>query len=302
VKDPRTSVVVLTHNRPRELTRTLHRLTALPEQPPIIVVDNASDARVVPAVLQDFPGVEQVRCERNLGAAGRNLGVARVQTPYVAFCDDDTWWSAGALSRAAALLDGHAQVGLVSARILVGESERTDPTCEQMARSPLDSRGLPGPALISFMAGASIVRCSAYREVGGYEARLFLGAEEALMGLDLAARGHRMVYAGDVVTHHHPSATGRDPTGRRIAERRNRLWIAVMRLPWPDACACWQRFMRESIALGIAGPVLTQALRGLPWALDQRRVVPAEVAAMHRCVHGGSRRAPAGSIAAPERH
>jgi hypothetical protein len=48
--------------------------------------------------------------------------------------------------------------------------------------------------------------------------------------------------------------------------------------------------------------VLSQALRGLPWALDQRRVVPAEVAAMHRRVLEGARRAPAGPIAAPERH
>ena len=47
-----------------------------------------------------------------------------------------------------------------------------------MAASPLDARGLPGPALIGFMAGAVVMRTAAYREVGGYEPRLFHTADE----------------------------------------------------------------------------------------------------------------------------
>ena len=37
------------------------------------------------------------------------------------------------------------------------------------------------------------MRAHAYREVGGCEPRLFLGAEEALRGLDLVSRGRRIV-------------------------------------------------------------------------------------------------------------
>src|SRR5438067_658569 len=95
--DARVSVVVLTHDRPCELARTITELRRLPERPRIVVVDNASRAGVVEAVLHDMPDVERVRCAENRGAAGRNAGVARVQTPYVAFCDDDTWWAPGAL-------------------------------------------------------------------------------------------------------------------------------------------------------------------------------------------------------------
>jgi hypothetical protein len=40
--DARVSVVVLTHERPQELERTLQRLAALPEQPALVVVDNAA--------------------------------------------------------------------------------------------------------------------------------------------------------------------------------------------------------------------------------------------------------------------
>ena len=295
--DRRVSVVVLTHNRAGELCRTLQQLQALPEQPPLVVVDNGSTDDTAPRVRREFPGAELVRCAANLGAAGRNAGVARVATPFVAFCDDDTWWAAGALARAAELLERHPRLALVSARVLIGPEERLDPTCERMAHSPLDSTGLPGPALIAFMAGAVVMRTEAYRAVGGYEARLFLGAEEALMALDLAARGWRMAYAAEVVTHHHPSPS-RDPRLRRIAIARNGLWIAWMRLPLAVACADSVAILREAARQGVLRPALRQALAGLPWALGRRKVLPAQVLEMHRRVFG-RRPAPATPARAP---
>lgn len=279
MREAQVTVVVLTHDRPCELARTLAQLLQLPERPPMVVVDNASLPGAVAGVLRDLP-VQLVRCEHNRGAAGRNAGVALVRTPYVAFCDDDTWWAPGALWRAADLLDAHPAVGALSARVLVGEERRLDPTCEVMAHSPLDATGLPGPALISFMAGAAVMRTQAFREVGGYEPRLFLGAEELLLGMDLAVRGWRMVYADEVVTHHHPSPS-RDPTARRIAQVRNRLWIACMRLPWRSAWREARRTLQEASGWGLAAPALRQTLSGLPWALRHRRVLPPAVHEMY---------------------
>lgn len=282
--DPRISVVVLTHNRAHELERCLDHLLQLPERPHLIAVDNASQAATTERFESRFPGVELVRCERNLGAAGRNAGVVRVSTQYVAFCDDDTWWEAGALERAVDLLDAHPRIGAIAARVLVGPENRLDPTCERMAASPLDSSGLPGPALIGFMAGAVVMRTDAFRETGGYEPRFFLGAEEALMGLELAARGWAMVYASDVITHHYPSAA-RDPGARRLMLARNRLWIAWLRLPLATAWHETWHVLSDAAALGIGGPTLRAALRGLPWVLAQRRAVPTDARDMWLLVH-----------------
>jgi GT2 family glycosyltransferase len=281
----RVSVVVLTHNRPLELRRTLNMLSALPVAPRVIVVDNGSRAGLVREVLDDFPSVELVRCERNEGAAGRNLGVARVSTPFVAFCDDDTWWAPGALQRAADLLDAHPRLAVISARVVVGPEERTDPTCDHMAASPLGREHLPGPRLIAFMAGAAVMRTQAYCEVGGYEPRLFLGAEELLMGLELAARGWEMAYVSEIVTHHHPSPTSRDPRSRQVMAARNKIWIAWRCLPWRMAWSRAHQLWRESARQGIAGEVLIQALRGLPWAWTHRQVIPERVQAMYSLVY-----------------
>jgi GT2 family glycosyltransferase len=281
--DERVSVVVLTYNRAGEVVRTLERLARLPERPRIVVVDNGSNDDTAARVRAQFPDAVLVRSEANLGAAGRNLGVARVTTPYVAFCDDDTWWEPGALARAADVLDAYPRVAVLSARVLVGESDHLDPACERMAQSPLDGRGLPGPALIAFMAGAAVMRVGAYRAVGGYEPRFFLGAEEALMALDLAALGWRMAYAGDVVTHHHPSAA-RDRRARHVMDLRNRLWLAWLRLPLASAWREARGVLVDARERRLLAPALRGALAGLPWALARRCVVPPDVQAMYASV------------------
>ena len=108
------------------------------------------------------------------------------------------------------------------------------------------------------------------------------------MGMDLSARGWRIVYVQNVVTHHHPSSA-RDPTARRIAQARNKLWIAWMRLPMASAWCASKEILREARRCGLARPALRQALRGLPWALRQRSVVPREVHEMYRRVYEGRR-------------
>src|SRR3954447_17374194 len=101
VVDPRIGVVVITWQRRAEALDAVARLVDLPERPPIVLVDNGSTDGTADAVREKFPDVDVLALDHNAGAVGRNLGVERLRTPYVAFCDDDTWWEAGSLSRAA---------------------------------------------------------------------------------------------------------------------------------------------------------------------------------------------------------
>ncbi|MFP5371692.1 MAG: glycosyltransferase, partial [Actinomycetes bacterium] len=188
--DPRVAVVVITHQRRAELLLALERLRALPEQPHVVVVDNGSTDGTSDAVRARFPEVELISSPENLGAVGRNVGVARLDTPYVAFCDDDTWWEPGSLATAADVLDAHPRLAVLTARILVEPGGKEDPIVPELRDSPV--RGapwLPGPALGSFLAGASVLRRDAFLEVGGFSERLWLGGEEELMAGDLAAAG-----------------------------------------------------------------------------------------------------------------
>lgn len=282
------SIVLITHGRCSEALTTVERLRALPAKPKVIVVDNASADGTAQALRQRFPDVLVVGLPRNIGAAARNEGVARVTTRYVAFCDDDTWWQPGALPMACALLDAFPRVGVITGRLLVGAQQREDPTCALMHASPLRSEGVPGRAILGFFAGACVMRVTAFRAVGGYERRLFLGCEEALMALDLAALGWHMAYVPELVCHHYPS-TSRDPVARRRLLARNHLLITWLRLSVRES-------LRETLAFAHAvrrdpelWPAVASALRALPWVLADRRVVPPAVEEMRRQVAAARR-------------
>lgn len=278
------TIVVLTHDRREEVLDTLARLLAVSEGAPIRVVDNASTDGTAEAVAAAYPQVELIRLPQNLGAAGRNCGVAGARSRYVACCDDDTWWAPGALAAAVRLLDAHPRLAVVTARVLVGHDEHEDPASREMAESPLpNALGLPGTEVAGLLAGACVLRREAYLAVGGYEPRFFIGGEERLLALDLLAAGWHLGYAPALVVHHHPSPL-RDMSVRRRLLLRNALWGAWLRRPISGAWRETARHVRQIRAdPRLLGAGLA-ALLGLPWVLAARRVVPAEVESMLRLV------------------
>ena len=287
--DPRVAVVVITHQRRDELLGAVERLLALPEQPHVVVVDNGSTDGTANAVRARFPSVELIASPENLGALGRNLGVARLDTPYVAFCDDDTWWEPGSLRTAADTFDAHPRLAVVTARILVEPGGTEDPIVPELRDSPV--RGapwLPGPALGSFLAGASVLRRSAFEEVGGFSERLWLGGEEELMAGDLAARHWELCYL-PALTVHHEASRARDPHKRRRDGIRNTLWTTWLRRPLRPALRRTVHLLRTVPRDRVTASGLLDAVRGLPWVLRERRVLPPHAEARFAALEAAQR-------------
>jgi GT2 family glycosyltransferase len=277
--DPRVAVVVITHQRRDEVLESLARLQALPERPHVVVVDNGSTDGTADAVRDRFPDVELIASPTNLGAAGRNRGVARLDTPYVAFCDDDTWWEPGSLRAAADALDAHPGLAVVTARIVVEPAGTEDPIVAELRDSPVRGRDrLPGPALGSFLAGASVLRREAFCQVGGFSERLWLGGEEELVAGDLAAAGWELCYLPRLTVHHRASRA-RDPHLRRRHGIRNTLWTTWLRRPLRPAVRRTAHLLRTVPRDRVTALGLLDAVRGLPWVLRERRVLPPQVEA-----------------------
>ncbi|MFF8773570.1 glycosyltransferase family 2 protein [Kitasatospora sp. NPDC015120] len=281
--DRRIAVAVITHNRRDELLHTLARLALLPERPSVVVVDNASADGSAAAVRRWHPEVRLLTPGRNLGACGRNLVARELECPYLAFSDDDTWWEPGSLRAAADLLDAHPDVATVTARIVVEDPAAPhrppadDPIVAELRDSPVPAPpGLPGPALGSFLAGATVVRLSAFRAAGGFSPRLWLGGEEELLAHDLAARGWWLVYAAGLTVHHRPSPL-RDPTLRRRHGIRNTLWTTWLRRHPASAVRRTAHLLRTVPRDAVSARAFAEAVAGLPWVVRERRRVPPRV-------------------------
>jgi GT2 family glycosyltransferase len=273
---PPVTVVIATMDRRDNVLTTLDRLAALPERPPVVLVDNGSTDGTADAVRQAHPEVLVLEPGRNLGAAGRTLGVQAARTELVAFADDDSWWAPGALTRAAGHFASAPRLGLLAARILVGPDARLDPVCREMADSPLPRQpDLPGPPVLGFVACGAVVRRSAYLAVGGFSPVVFFLGEETLLAQDLAAAGWGVAYVDDVVALHHPG-TASERTGRARLQARNALVSSWLRRPLPVTLRHTASYARRSGSPVWRGALL-DALRRLPAVVPERRVLPVDV-------------------------
>ncbi|MBC2878258.1 glycosyltransferase [Streptomyces sp. TYQ1024] len=295
---PRVGVVIITRNRRPHLLRTLHHLTELPEHPPIIVVDNGSHDGTPAAVRDLHPQVRLLETGRNLGAVGRNIGAAALDTPYIAFADDDSWWEPGSLAAAAELFDTHARLALIAATIRVGPEGRPDPVNRVLAASPLGrAPDLPGPSILGFLACSAVVRREPFLEAGGFDPLLHFAGEENLLALELARRGWGLVHCPALVARHVPDPAPR--AGRPARVRRNELLTAWLVRPLPYALSRTWSLARDCPGDREARRALAGVLRRLPAALARRRPLPPAVERGARLVERAPCPAPQATATGP---
>jgi N-acetylglucosaminyl-diphospho-decaprenol L-rhamnosyltransferase len=275
----RVGVVMMTRDRRDQTLNALTHLTALPENPSVVVVDNGSGDGTAAAVRERFPDVTVLGLDHNAGSVARTIGVRALSTPYVAFSDDDSWWAPGSLQLAAERFDTQPRLGLLAARILVGPEEREDPLNAVLAASPLRRRdGHPEPALLGFVACGAVVRREAFLTVGGFSEVIFFLGEETVLSQDLDAAGWEVAYGPDVVAHHHPRR-GPAPAHRQRLQLRNELLSIWLRRP-PAVIA---RRTAQVARLGPPGRrALLDALRRLPMVAGHRKSLPTATEARMR--------------------
>ncbi|MCW1097318.1 glycosyltransferase [Streptomyces sp. RS2] len=285
-------IVIATRNRRASLAVTVRNLLALPERPEVLVVDNASTDDTRAMLARDFPQVRILALPVNRGALARTHGVRALDTPYVAFSDDDSWWAPGSLRAAARHFDEHPRLGLLSARTLVGPHRRRGPPQRPARPLPRWARPptCPAPRCSASLGCAAVARRTAYLDAGGYHPLLFFGAEETLLAYDLAARGWGVTHCPDVIAHHHPDPRPR--TGRPAVVRRNELLTAWLRRPFPHALARTRRLAADARRDPHARHALRETLARLPAALRARRPLPPHVERAARLLDEGDGAAP----------
>ncbi|OBG86720.1 transferase [Mycobacterium sp. NS-7484] len=275
------SFVIASRNRADELTTVVTRLLETTECP-IIVVDNDSDDRSVPAMravaARSADRVTLLELGTNLGAVARNVGVAACRTPYVAFCDDDSWWEPTAPALGAQIFDRYPQTAVLAARTEVWPQRRDDPMVAELANSPLGQRAdLPGPSILGFLACSAMVRKSAFEAAGGFSPILHFRGEETLLALDLAASGWDLCYCPELTAIHHPSVH-RPPNAAQDARSvRNAVLTTWLRRPLPHCARASLQLLTAATRDTEHARAAVEAAMRLPAVLTHRRRLPSTV-------------------------
>jgi GT2 family glycosyltransferase len=192
----------------------------------VIVIDNGSTDGSPAMVEREFPEVELIRSEINLGfGQANNLGFQSAKGRYIVLLNSDAFLCQGSLERSVAHMDATPSAGLGGGR-LVGRDGSWQPSARMFptvfgdlivlsglaARFPRSrffghaDRTWANPmeaAEVDWVPGAySIIRTEALRAVGFFDPRFFLYFEEVDLCMRIKQKGHSIWYWPDVAVVH----------------------------------------------------------------------------------------------------
>jgi GT2 family glycosyltransferase len=204
---PSFSVVIPTHNRPRQLRRCLAALAALDyprERFEVIVVDDASPTRLNPLVdaVQDRVRARLVRQQRNAGpAAARNAGAAHADGELIAFTDDDCAVDPGWL-RAFAHAIAARPDSLHGGRVVNALRNNFFAETSQLIHDTGHHHFNVDPADATFFASNNMACAkSALRSAGGFD-EAFRASEDRELCDRWRRRGGKLAFVPDALIHH----------------------------------------------------------------------------------------------------
>jgi GT2 family glycosyltransferase len=277
---PRVRVVVVNWNGEALLPACLDSLEAQTCRADldVVVVDNGSTDGSL-AVLDRYPGVRVVRSPRNTGfAGGVALGTAGLDAEHVVLLNTDATFAPDAVARLLAAVDapGSERVGAVTAKILLGARDAAGPRLVNSTGNVVTRRGTGGdrdwlvpdgqestdPDVFGFCGGAALLRGAALRDVGGFDASLFLYYEDTDVSWRLRSRGWTVRYEAAAVAHHlHAASSDATSPLFRYYNTRNSLTVFARHAP---AAVVLGSFARQ--LAGAARAALAPAASGHPGA------------------------------------
>ena len=239
MQSPLVSAILVSFNTRALTLRALETLAGAAQglNVEIWVVDNASSDDSVAAVRARFPAVNVIEAGANLGfGAANNRALERARGDYFLLLNTDAFLEADALRELLAAASRHPRAAILAPRILNPDGSRQKsvwpfPT---PLNGWLENTGLAGfarrfaPQLaqnhspdeegeVPWAIGACLlVRREVYEQIGGFDERFWMYAEEADWQKRMRLEGWKVVFAPAAARH----ASGRRQRRGQLARRR----------------------------------------------------------------------------------
>ena len=273
-KQPLVTFMIATHNRVDELERTLHscQQQTWPAKE-IFVVDNASSDHSREMVLGNFPHVNFVRKDRNIGSvAARNDILRRSQGDYVIALDDDSrFLDDTACERIVQRMEAEPDLGILSFQVIGPEYP------ERMRE---ENRWTGEWHCSTYAACGAAIRRKLFDETGLFPEFFFHMYEEPDLCLRSWNAGYRVLQWNEILVYHEWVRRNRNETRTHQMHARNEACSIWMRYPWhlvvPATCVRLWRQFRYGVSRGglwSEPRIWWETACMLPRALRQRQSV-----------------------------
>jgi GT2 family glycosyltransferase len=262
--------MVPTHNRVRELRRTLamvHGLSAAPMEV-LVTADGCNDG-TEEMIKREFPETRlRVNTEAVGSVAARDWMMRHANGDLVLALDDDSYPEQNdCIARFVPLFEKNPHLAVVHF------PQRTDEYPDTLTQCDLGQPRLSG----SFANSGAVIRRAHYLALEGFEPRFFHMYEEPDFALQCVAAGYEVLFTPAVTIRHHYSPEARSEL------RNHEFWSTLRRCPLPYVFGvlAWRVVSQFRYAC-TRGPVWAmqepvwwaQALCGIAHCLRNRRAVP----------------------------
>jgi GT2 family glycosyltransferase len=237
------SIIIVNWNGRHHLAECLPALRSQ-DRPPdeIIVVDNGSSDQTAEWLSRAYPDVCCVPLRENRGFTGGNIaGLAVASGDGIVLLNNDTKPAVTWLSALEAAALGHPECGAVASLMVDWDGRTVDSAGDgilvtgrafQRARGVPVSRAPGSGEVFSACGGAVLYRRTAIEEVGFFDERFYMNAEDTELAWRLRLAGWGIWYCREAVVHHRGGASQAKVSDfREYLNHRNHLWTLAKCMP-----------------------------------------------------------------------
>lgn len=286
------SICILTFNRCFLLRGLLTELTKLRYvHLEIIVVDNHSQDMTQIMVEGEFPKVVYIRTEKNIGAAGRNVGMMKAKGNIIIALDDDV---AGLTDEALRILvmefEKDKMLGAVNFRVINDDGH----TCNWIHHCQVEECFNKKFLTYEITEGAVAFSKNSLQRSGYYPENFFLSHEGPDLAFRIFEQGFKVIYLGDIVVRHSFAQESREPWRNYYFDTRNQFWLAARNFPVFYAIRYLVRGLLSMLAYSIRDGfflvwlrAVVDGLKGMRTALKDRKVLSVETMDTIKAIDSG---------------
>jgi len=212
---PRVTVIVPAYNEAARIAASVAALRAQsypPEQLQIVVVDNGSSDRTF-EILQVTAGILALRETQPGSYAARNLALRHADGEVVCFTDADCSADADWVRNSVAAL-ADPEVGIVAGHVELDFGPRPRLSASELFEKCFSFKQAENARNRVCVTANWTSRLALIQSFGGFDATLKSGGDHRLAA-QIAAAGHRIVYARDAIVRHPARADFRELTRKR---------------------------------------------------------------------------------------